>query len=133
MPPWHIGLKLAAAALFVALAVLADDARGSLLTGVAALGFAGVAVRDLLAPVRLAADAEGVTVVSGFVGHVRIPWAQIREIRVDDRRRLLVRSRLLELRTEDDLHLLSAYDLGTDPAEVETDLTRLRDGLAPGT
>ena len=61
-------------------------------------GLAGWALRDLIAPVRLAADADGVTVVTGFARRRRhLPWAQIERVRVDRRDRLGLRSEMLEI------------------------------------
>ncbi|MDL4774399.1 MULTISPECIES: PH domain-containing protein [Thermomonosporaceae] len=127
VPPGHVALKCAAAVAVAGLAALsAHDRQLVLLAGVAAIGLAGLAVRDLLTPVRLAADGAGVTVMSGYAGHRRIPWADVEAIRVDERRRLLLHTRLLEIETVDDLHLLSAFDLGADVHDVAEELFRLR-------
>ncbi|WP_235828582.1 PH domain-containing protein [Actinomadura rubteroloni] len=132
VPPAHTVLKFAGAAAVALVAVFAHDTAGSLLAGVAAAGLAALALRDVLAPERLRADAAGVTVVAGFAGRRRVAWPEITGIEVDERRRALVRSRLLEIRTEDDLHLLSAYDLGADVADVAGELDRLRAAAQPG-
>src|SRR5258705_5942399 len=62
-----------------ALAALAfhDDRPELAFTGVAALVVAGYAVRDLIAPVRLVADREGVTVISGYAGKRRVEGDEI--------------------------------------------------------
>jgi hypothetical protein len=101
------------------------------MTLVAIAGLAALTVRDVLAPVRVAADAGGVTVVSGYAGHVRLPWGDVTAVRVDERRRLLLHSRLLEIETGDDLHLFSAYDLGADVQDVAAELERLRTSAVP--
>ncbi|MXQ67947.1 PH domain-containing protein [Actinomadura rayongensis] len=132
MPPAHTVLKFAGAVVVAAVALLARDAAGTLLAGVAAVGLAGLALRDVLAPERLSADAGGVTVVAGYAGRRDLAWPEITEIAVDERRRALVRSRLLEIRTEDDLYLLSAYDLGADVADVAEELDRRRAAAQPG-
>jgi hypothetical protein len=127
VPPGQVALKCAAAALVAGLAALsADDRQMVLLAIVAALGMAALAVRDLLVPVRLAADRAGVTVVTGYAGRHRIPWTEVAAIRVDERRRLLLHTRVLEIETADDLYLLSAFDLGADVHDVAEELYRLR-------
>ncbi|MDL4821181.1 PH domain-containing protein [Actinomadura opuntiae] len=127
VPPKVVVVKCAAAVAVGALAALsAGDSQRLLLAGVAALGLAVVALRDLLAPVRVAADREGVTVVAGYSGHRRIPWGAVTAIRVDERRRLLLHTRMLEIETADDLHLFSAFDLGADVHDVADDLYHLR-------
>jgi hypothetical protein len=92
----------------------------------AALALAAFALRDLLAPVRLAADPTGVTVVSGFAGQRHLPWARIERIRVDERHRFGMRSQLLEIDTGDSLHLFSGYELSASCAEVAALLQALR-------
>jgi Bacterial PH domain len=105
--------KVAGAVIFLLLAVVFRGDPGR--TAFATLGgavLAGYALRDLIAPRRLAADAEGVTVVVGFAGHRRLGWSEIERVRVDERRRLGTRSELLEIDTGETLHLFSGYDLG---------------------
>jgi hypothetical protein len=92
--------------------------------GAATMGF--WALRDLLAPVRLAADTEGVTVVAGFAGRRRLPWTLIDRVRVDERERVGLRSRMLEIDAGESLHLLSTYDLNAQVADVVDELLRLR-------
>jgi Bacterial PH domain len=99
----------------------------------AAIGLATWAARDLIAPVRLAADHDGVTLVVGFAGHRRLAWAQIERVRMDRRERLGVRSNLLELDVGDSLYLLSVHDLGADPEEVLRSLLALRSGPSSDT
>jgi hypothetical protein len=93
--------------------------------GVAAVAVAGLmawAVRDLAAPVRLAADPTGVTVTTGFARRRRLPWSRVERVRVDARRR----SRVLEVDAGDTLYLFSRYDLGADLDEVASELDALR-------
>ncbi|MFC7547043.1 PH domain-containing protein [Plantactinospora sp. GCM10030261] len=114
------GLKLAGAAALVVLAVLladGDPVRPALGALVAA-GLAGWAGRDLLAPVRLAVDADGIRVPRGYAGQRRLEWARIERIRVDSRSRRGLRSETLEIDAGDSLHLFGRYDLGAEPAEV---------------
>jgi hypothetical protein len=92
----------------------------------AAIGLATWAARDLIAPVRLAADPGGVTVVVGFAGHRRLAWAEIEHVRMDRRDRLGIRSNLLEVDSDDNLYLFSVHDLGADPEDVLGSLLALR-------
>jgi hypothetical protein len=127
VPVAQVVLKAGAAAAFALLAVLSvDDRPFLLLAGIATAGLAALALRDVLAPVRVAADAEGVTVVTGFAGRRRLPWPAVTALRVDERQRLLLHTRLLEIETEGDLHLFSAFDLGEDVRDVAAELERLR-------
>jgi hypothetical protein len=100
------------------------------LAAVAAVGLAGWALRDVLVPVRLAADPGGVTVVVGLAGRRRLAWSQIERVRVDRRERLGLRSELLELDAGDTLHLFSVHQLGAEPDEVAAALSALRTGTA---
>jgi hypothetical protein len=83
------------------------------------------AVRDVVAPVRIAADHDGVTVVVGFNGRRRLPWSQVERVRVDARQRLGVTSELVEIDAGDNLYLYSERELGTPVHEVVEALTRL--------
>lgn len=80
------------------------------------------AVRDLVAPVRLAVDPDGVTVVRGFAARRHLPWAAVERVAVDNRRRFGVSTGTLEVDTGDQLHLFGRYDLGADPVEVAEQL-----------
>jgi Bacterial PH domain len=129
VPGSHVLSKVIAAVLFAALPVIrGGDWSLLLLAGVAALACAVLAIRDLVAPVRLAADVEGVTVVSGFASKVAIPWAKVERLQVDVRRRALLRTELLEIDTAEGLHLFSRYDLGAPPEEVLAELRLIRSG-----
>ncbi|WP_338071593.1 PH domain-containing protein [Actinomadura bangladeshensis] len=122
-----MAVKCAAAAAVTALIVLySHDPQFLFLAAAAAIGLNALALRDLVAPVRLAADGDGLTVVSGYAGHRSIAWDEVTTIRVDERRRLLLNTRMLEIETTDDLHLLSAFDLGADVHDVADELYRLR-------
>jgi len=127
VPPAHVAVKAGGAAVVATLAALsADDRQFLLLAAVAAFGLAALALRDVLAPVRVAADAEGVTVVRGYAGRRRLAWPEVTAIRVDERRRLLMDTRLLEIESADDLFLFSFFDLGADVHDVADALERLR-------
>lgn len=107
------GIRIAGAVIFLLVALAFNDDRGRLVVaGLAGLLCAGYAVRDLLVPHRLAADAEGVTVVSGLGRRRRLGWDQIEGVRRDERRRLGTRSELLEIDAGNNLYLFSGYDLG---------------------
>ncbi|WP_089325045.1 PH domain-containing protein [Actinomadura meyerae] len=127
VPPGHVTVKCAAAAAVTALIVLySHDPQFLFLAAAAAIGLNALALRDLVAPVRLAADEDGLTVVAGYAGHRRLRWDEVTAIRVDERRRLSLRTRMLEIETGDDLHLLSAFDLGADVHDVADELYRVR-------
>lgn len=84
------------------------------------------AVRDLIVPVRLAADNDGVTVVTGFARRRRLPWSQVERVRVDRAVRRGLRSELLEIDTGDAIYLFGAHELGALPEDVATELSGLR-------
>jgi hypothetical protein len=96
------------------------------LAAVAAVALVVWALRDLLAPVRLSADAAGVTVVAGFARRRHLPWKQIERVRVDRRTHRGLRSELLELDAGDAIYLFSAHELGALPEDVATELADLR-------
>jgi hypothetical protein len=131
--PWRIKPVLPVTKLLgavaVAVLVVAFGRRDPVqwfLVVVVALGLAIWALRDLIAPVRLAADPDGVTVVVGYAGRRRLAWSQIETVRVDRRDRLGVRAEMLELDAEDSLYLFSMHDLGAAPDEVLEALVALR-------
>ncbi|XTZ13296.1 PH domain-containing protein [Micromonospora echinospora] len=113
-------VKLAGAGTLAALGVLfaEGDPVRVVLAGLGAAGLAVWAARDLLAPVRLAVDPSGVTVVTGFAGRRTLDWSSIESVAVDDRPRFGLRNQFLEIDTGESLHLLSRHDLDADPAEV---------------
>ncbi|WP_052422912.1 PH domain-containing protein [Nonomuraea candida] len=100
------------------------DFRGVVLAVPATLLVGGMGLRDLLVPVRLAADESGITVVHGFAGRRHVPWEKIWDIKVDVRRRWGLRTEMLEIDTEDNLHIFSAHELGASPTEVAAALRR---------
>ena len=121
--------KVAGAVIFaVAAVLLTRDGAGLLITALAALAIGAYALRDLLAPVRLAADGEGLTVVSGYASRRHLPWSQIERIRIDTRQRLGLRSELLEIDAGSSLHLFSSAELGAPVDEVADALRTLRTG-----
>jgi hypothetical protein len=122
-------LKGAAALLFAGVGLwFAGDPGRYVVAALAALLLGASALRDVLAPVRLAADTTGVTVVHGFARKRDIPWADIERVRVDVRTRLGRRNEVLEVDTGESLYLFSAYELGADCERVASTLVALRTG-----
>lgn len=131
--PWRvrpvIGIaKIAGGVAVIGLAVLAggNDPVRWFLAVACAIALLGWGARDLIAPVRLAADHEGVTVVVGYAGRRRLAWVDIERVRMDRRERLGLRSNLLEVDAGDALYLFSANELGADPEAVLRTLLELR-------
>ena len=131
--PWRIRPVLpvtkllgAVAIVVLALAFIRRDPVQWAIAGAAAAGLAIWALRDLIAPVRLAADADGVTVVVGFAGRRRHRWSEIERVRLDRRERIGVTAEYLEVDADDALYLFSMHDLGTDPRDVLAVLDELR-------
>jgi Bacterial PH domain len=124
--------KVVGAAVFAAVAVVTFPDPGQVLVaGLAAALLAVLAVRDGLAPVRVAADERGVTVVAGFAGRRRLTWSELERVRVDERTRLGLRSQLLELDAGDNLYFFGAADLGAPVADVAEHLARLKARYGP--
>ncbi|MFF5054547.1 PH domain-containing protein [Micromonospora sp. NPDC000663] len=120
--------KLAGAVLLVALGLLfadGDPVRVAV-AALAAAAVAGWAVRDLVAPVRLAVGPDGLTVVRGFAGRRLLPWSAVEAITVDRRPRFGLTSETLEIDAGDSLHLFGRYDLGANPEEVAAELRAAR-------
>jgi hypothetical protein len=132
MLAWRVSPKLTAlkAAGMLAFPVAAVAFGGDpvrLVAGVlAGLVLAAYVARDLLVPVRVAADTTGVVVASGYAGRLHLPWPAVERIRVDERQRLGTRSELLEIDAGESLHLFSAYELNAPCAEVAAALEDLR-------
>ncbi|MEU8271502.1 PH domain-containing protein [Sphaerisporangium sp. NPDC049002] len=121
--------KSAAAIAFgVVAVVVSGDTRGMLLCAAAAVLLGGFAARDLIAPVRLAADTEGVTVVTGLARRERVPWSEVAYIRVAQNARYGLRWDLLEIETAETLHLFSSHELGASCIDAADELFRLRSG-----
>lgn len=125
---WRTPRKVPAGKFVVAAVVVLLTAYGAdhvwqvVVAALVAAGVVGWAVRDLRAPVPLTADADGVTVRTGFSGRRWVPWSGVARVRVDVRRR----SRMLEVDTGDRLYLFSRYDLDVDLDDVAATLERLR-------
>ena len=122
-------LKLVAALVFLGVALFyAGDPARWVIAVVAAVLLGAFALRDVLAPVRLAADDTGVTVVHGFARTRHVPWADVERVRVDSRQRLGRRNEVLEVDTGEALYLFSPQELGADLDTVTSALVALRTG-----
>ncbi|MCW2876058.1 MAG: hypothetical protein JWQ95_158 [Sphaerisporangium sp.] len=120
-------LKGAGVLAFVVLGVVAaDDLRGVFLCAGAAVLLAAFALRDVLAPVRLAADDQGLTVVTGLSRRERVLWPEVAHIRVGWNARYGLRWELLEIETSETLHLFSSHELGGSCTEAAEELFRIR-------
>ena len=131
--PWRIKPVLPVTKGLAAIAVIVlvtafgrDDPVQWFLAVAVTLGLGGWALRDIVAPVRLAADDEGVTVIAGFARRRWLPWTEIDRVRVDRRERLGITTELLEVDADDALYLYSMHDLGTDPRDVLAEIEKLR-------
>lgn len=120
----------AVAAMLLALAIGHRDRGALFMLGLATIVLAILAFRDFLAPVRVEADAAGVTVVSGFADRRLLAWSQIERIRVDDRLRLGRQVRSLEIDAGDGLFLFGQMELGVPCDEVANQLEYLRNRYA---
>jgi Bacterial PH domain len=131
--PWRADrrltiFKVIGLVVFVVAALLVSDPIGTGLLALAAAVCALYAARDLIMPVRVAADAEGLTLARGYLGRARLPWASVEKVSVDRRTRLGMRSELLEIDAGEHLFLFSSYDLSAEPAHVAAALSRIRTG-----
>jgi hypothetical protein len=125
-------VKLAGAVLLAVVAATPGaEPERLLLVGAAALALAAWGLRDVLAPVRLAADADGVTVVTGYARRRRIPWTDVERVSVGEHRSLGLRTPILEIDTGETLHLFSRHDLGAPCEDVEQALAALRRSAEP--
>jgi Bacterial PH domain len=122
-PALPVAKLIGAAALPALVAVFAgDDVSRWLVAGFFAAGIVVWAVRDVLYPVRLAADDAGITVLTGFARRRHVPWSQIEAVRVERARR----SEVLEIDTGDAIYVLSGPQLNAMPEDVAVELAELR-------
>ncbi|WP_233559103.1 PH domain-containing protein [Micromonospora radicis] len=128
VPPALPVLKLVAAATVLALGILlaSGDLLRPVLGALGAATLAGWAVRDLIAPVRLAVDPDGITVPAGWTGRRHLPWPAVEGIRVGRRSGRGFAGPALEIDSGESLHLFSRLDLGADPHDVAADLAAAR-------
>ncbi|MEV0427605.1 PH domain-containing protein [Micromonospora sp. NPDC050495] len=120
VPPVLPAVKSAGALVLVALGLLftGDDPVPLVLAVLAAVMLLGWAARDVVAPVRLAVDAGGITVIRGFAGRRLLPWSAVEAIRVERRTRRGLTAETLEIDAGESLHLFGRYDLNAPPEEV---------------
>lgn len=120
---------LKAAGLVVALTVLVmslDDLRAVVLYGALTAGLAVLVARDLLVPVRLAADRNGVTAVWGFAAKDRIAWTDIERVTVDVRHRYGRRWEHLEIDVGDRVYIFTSTSLGVPCTEAAAELREMK-------
>jgi hypothetical protein len=119
--------KVAAVVAFILVAVIYRDEPTRAVAAAFGAAVLGVyTARDLIAPVRLAADGEGVTVVTGYVRRQRLAWSTVERVRVDQHSRLGLRTEMLEIDAGESVHLFSTYDLNAPCSDVEESLRQLR-------
>jgi len=112
-------VKFIGAVVFIGTPIVASASWTGLIVGAfVGAGLIVYGARDVLAPVRLAADTDGVTVIAGFAGHRRLAWSEIERVRLDERSRYGGRQALLEVDAGESLHFFSRYDLGMPPSEA---------------
>ncbi|WP_430784923.1 PH domain-containing protein [Actinoplanes sp. G11-F43] len=123
-------VKLIVALTFPALAAIFAEGEWSrwVLALIAAGAVVVWAARDVLVPVRLAADPAGITVVTGFSRRKHIPWSQIERVRVEQSTRRGLRSEFLEIDAGEAVYLFTPNDLSADPETVALALTEVRTG-----
>ncbi|ORW09459.1 hypothetical protein AWC16_16760 [Mycolicibacter longobardus] len=117
------GCALVGAVLAISAVTLATDLPGRILAGVAGVGmlvFAGFSWRSRP---RLALTLDGLAVRGWWRTRLLTPDSLTR-LRVTEFQRIGRTQRLLEIETrDDDLLILSRWDLGTDPGDVLRALT----------
>jgi Bacterial PH domain len=118
-------LTLAGAGAFAGVAVLGSDKAGQLMAVAAAVLLGVVAANDLLLVPRLAVSASGLRIRTATI-RTMLSWAQVDEVRVDERRRFGLASRTLEIDAGPLLVVLSRHALGADPHEVLAVVTGFR-------
>jgi hypothetical protein len=119
----------ALALAFLGLAFDVDDRNGRLLYSLAALVLVAVCALDLIWNPRLVLDAGGLhlhtPIASGLVA-----WPDVERVHVDDRSRLGLSSRTLEIDAGDQLVILSRRALGgAEPRDVAALIATYRSGL----
>ena len=110
--------KFVLAALLLLASLVTGEPLASLVGVLAAAGLAAYGLRDVLSPVRLAADATGLDLVRGYAGRRHLAWSDVERLHVDERLRLGVRTQLLEIDADVELYQFSRFDLGADPPEA---------------
>lgn len=131
---WAVAV-LGVAVLAALTALITADPQERLLVGVVALVLGCYAITDLVLWPRLCVDPNGVTVRTPSLRR-HLSWAEIEVVRVDQRSRLGLASRALEIDLGTTLIVLSRRALGEDPRDVHAVLTTFdplrRPALAAG-
>ncbi len=120
----------AGALIAAGLAVAAAERPGRLLFALAALALLLVAGNDLWSYPRLIVTAVGLTVRSPARTAI-LPWSQIQAVRVDERTRLGLAARTLEIDLGADLLVFGRRSLGTDPRDVAAIIAGFRGPITP--
>lgn len=132
--PAAVAAAGAGAVVFLVLAVLAPDAAGRLLLGLAVLGLTVSAVLGVRLRPRLTVDGGGLT-VRGVTGTLRLTWSEVEQVEVVRTRRLGREVPVLEISPRDTeertgaLVVLTRLDLGAEPQDVHDRLLAVRMGL----
>jgi hypothetical protein len=121
-----VALALVAAAAAIE-AYFVGPATGRLLLTCAAVVLGAIASVDLVFSPRLTATSTGLAVFAPNQ-RLRLRWAEIDSVRVDERSHRGLATRALEIESGDLLIVLSKRSLGRDPRDVATELGRLRLG-----
>jgi hypothetical protein len=116
-------LGAAVAATGSAYLALVADPTGALLFGVAAVALAAAAAHGAFVRPRLAADQNGIQVRT-LTRTEQWSWPEVRA-RLSTTRRLGREVSVLEIEA-DELQILGALELGTDPQDVLDELNTLR-------
>jgi hypothetical protein len=126
VPTGVMVIKFAGAAVVAVAALLTGDALAVLVGLATAVALGLLGLRDVLARDRLRADADGLDLVSGYAAKRHLEWGAVERLRVDDRLRLGVRSKLLEVDADEQLYLFSRFDLGIEPTDALAVLLQVR-------
>ena len=110
-------LCIVLAVVAVAVAILSGDSPGRILAGIAAVLLAGYVITDLAFWPRLVATGGGLTIRTPST-RTTLPWEAVDAVRVDERTRLGLMSRTLEIDSGALLVVLSRRALGEDPRTV---------------
>ncbi|OBK89730.1 PH domain-containing protein [Mycolicibacter sinensis] len=116
------GCALAGSVLAISAVTLATDLPGRLLAGIAGVGLMVFAGFSWQARPKLALTPAGLAVRGWWRTRILAPGSLTR-VRVTEFQRIGRTHRLLEIETDDDLLILSRWDLGTDPRDVFDALT----------
>lgn len=119
------------ALIFAGLAGGADDSAGRVLYLAAFVVLVVVAGGDLLVNPRLRVDGAGLSVRTPLARR-RMGWAAVDSVRVDERLRLGLAARTLEIDAGDDLFVLSGRSLGADPRAVAEVIEAFRGAAQSG-